>query len=173
MNDKEFLITLDDILTKEECIKFMKIIDDSPKTEKVSRSDYAEYNRLIHTDRAFANILFRRIKNHLPEEIDGKKIVCLNDHIRLSQYNEGGSFKVHRDGFNQDSMGNRSICTVNIFLNEDFEGGETDFLNEDHTLRFRAVPKSGRGAIFYSQQLHRGNEVINGRKYLFRTDIMV
>jgi hypothetical protein len=61
---------------------------------------------------------------------------------------------------------------VNIFLNEDFEGGHTDFLYDDgETLRMSVSPKKGTGAIFYSQQYHRGNKVI-GNKYLFRTDVM-
>ena len=68
----------------------------------------------------------------------------------------------------------RSCLTLNIFLNDDFEGGETDFLFDDkQTLRFSAKPKAGRAMLFYSQQYHRGNKVTKGEKYLLRTDIMI
>ena len=63
--------------------------------------------------------------------------------------------------------------TLNIFLNDNFEGGETEFLYNNKTLRYSAKPKLGRGALFDAQQYHRGNVVMNGNKYLMRTDVMV
>ena len=74
--------------------------------------------------------------------------------------------------------------TLNIFLNDDFGEGGTDFFervrtqnedgsyNLDFKLRYRVEPKAGRGALFYAKQLHRGNVVGNDYKYLIRTDVM-
>ena len=99
--------------------------------------------------------------------------MCCNDHFRFSKYTVGEEFKRHRDGVNQDSNGFRAKYTVNIFLNDDFEGGSTEFFNESGTSIFDAVPAVGRGMIFDGQIIHCGNKVTKGVKYLLRTDVMV
>ncbi len=170
MND--YLLTIDDLLTEEECKFFIKLIDDG-KLEKIDRANYAIYDRLIYNNKEFADLIYNRIKHLIPEIYNNQKIVCVNNHIRLSKYDINGEFKMHRDAINQDTNGNRSIFTVNVFLNDNFEGGETDFFYEDKTLRFSCKPKIGRGAIFYNQQFHQGNKVLSGNKYLFRTDVMI
>jgi predicted 2-oxoglutarate/Fe(II)-dependent dioxygenase YbiX len=105
----------------------------------------------------------------------GNQVTGLNDHFRFSKYHPGQQFGIHRDGINQDATGARSALTLNIFLNDDFEGGSTDFFhtrNEDD-LRFSVKPKPGRGALFFAQQYHCGRQVTKGFKYLLRTDVMV
>jgi len=67
-----------------------------------------------------------------------------------------------------------SYATLNIFLNDDFTGGETIFYEKDkRTITEKCKPKSGRGAFFYSQQFHEGAKITNGYKYLLRTDLMI
>ena len=74
-----------------------------------------------------------------------------------------------------------SMFTLNIFLNENFSGGETDFFNSCNTndLQFSIKPKTGRAGLFYAKQWHACNKVnfdtTKGQtyKYLLRTDIMV
>jgi hypothetical protein len=64
--------------------------------------------------------------------------------------------------------------TLNIFLNDNFEGGETTFYEKDgKTTRFVCKPKAGRGAFFYSQQFHEGNKILSGNKFLIRTDLFI
>ena len=124
-------------------------------------------------DKELAADLFNRVKQYIPAMINGFKVVGLNDHFRFSKYHPGGKFDVHKDGFNQDSQGNRSVWTLNIFLNRDFDGGETVFYYDTMQHRFTAKPKRGRGMLFDSQQYHCGNQVSNGKKYLIRTDVMI
>ena len=135
-----------------------------------------------------ANSLFEKLKTHIPNTYLGFNLLYINDHFRFSKYNVGGIFPLHKDGTNYDAgrveeydgYSTESIFTLNIFLNDDFEGGETDFFetdqtnNEDHImkLRFSVTPKTGRGALFYAKQYHRGNEVSVPYKYLIRTDVM-
>jgi hypothetical protein len=51
-------------------------------------------------------------------------------------------------------------------LNDDFDGGETLF--EDVTIE----PERGMALIFAHGYLHEGGEVLAGRKYVLRTDVM-
>jgi len=88
-------------------------------------------------------------------------------------FRPGEEFKKHADGINQDKYGNRSRYTVNIFLNDDFTGGETTFWIGVGGERKVAYPKAGRGAVFTRETLHCGNRVLTGQKFLIRTDVMV
>jgi predicted 2-oxoglutarate/Fe(II)-dependent dioxygenase YbiX len=133
-------------------------------------------------DQNLAEMLFRRIKPLLPETYRGFKILYLNSHFRFSKYNAGGQFPIHRDGTNLDkdrleTYGmTQSMFTLNIFLNDDFIGGETEFFTQRKgqiASRYVAKPKAGRAALFYANQLHRGNMVHTPYKYLLRTDVMV
>lgn len=177
-----YLNQIDDIFTSDECTELIKRANEKgwhlPGTG-------GSYMRSIIIDRELAEKLYLQLKKHIPDVYNGYKLLYINDHFRFSRYNVGGIFPVHQDGTNYDSSrvdefegySSESVFTLNIFLNEDFEGGETDFFetNEDGdelNLRFRVVPKTGRGALFYAKQYHRGNEVLTPYKYLIRTDVM-
>jgi hypothetical protein len=170
MKNIHFLEVIDDILTLDECKILIDFINKGKDIKKIDRGNYGSYFRLTMDNKQLAEEIFERIKNYLPNDNIYK---CCNSYFRLAKYDIGGEFKVHKDGFNQDNYGNRSHLTLNIFLNDDFEGGETDFFYDDTTFRFSAKPKIGRGALFYSQQFHCGNIVKSGNKYLLRTDIMI
>ena len=53
-----------------------------------------------------------------------------------------------------------------IYLNEEFEGGETSF--DDVTIR----PKTGTALCFIHELKHEGCPVKNGIKYALRSDII-
>jgi prolyl 4-hydroxylase len=165
-----FLTVIDNILTPEECKLFIEFIDKEKEIKKINRGAYGSYSRITWNNKAYADEIFNRIKKYLPKD---KNYKCCNQYFRLAKYDIGGEFKIHKDGTNQDNEGNRSHLTLNIFLNDDFEGGETDFFNDDKSFRYSASPRAGRGALFYSQQYHCGNVVKSGNKYLLRTDVMI
>lgn len=164
----KFLCVSDDLLSPELCKKLIEFFKEVP-LETVD-SGLALYNRGILHNMAWAEQLFEKIKDVIPAEF---RAVGCNECFRFSEYEPGGQFKMHRDGINQDSRGRRSVITVNIFLNDDFTGGSTDFYFDDRkTLRHSIEPKIGRAAVFDSQHCHLGRMVETGRKYLLRTDVM-
>jgi len=167
----KFLQIHDNIFTSEECQKLIKHFDSS-KVKFIDRG-IAEYYRLEEDSDEMATFLWNKIKLYLPKYYANGEIVCLNTHFRYSKYEHGMEFSKHRDGINQDKNGNRSVITFNIFLNDEFNGGETDFFDDSGKLIVSAKPKPGRAALFDSQILHCGNKVLNGCKYLLRTDVMI
>jgi len=169
--EDRLLKVIDNLLTEEECAELIKHINTS-KLEFVDRG-IAEYYRLQEDNPELANKLWNRIKGQLPSVYKGGLICCLNDHFRYSKYQPGMEFGRHRDALNQDKHGNRSIFTLNIFLNDDFGGGETDFFEESGSLFKSVKPKPGRAALFDNQIKHCGNKVLNDCKYLLRTDVMI
>jgi len=62
-----------------------------------------------------------------------------------------------------------------IYLNENFEGGDTVFLIKDEEKKYveieRIKPKMGQAIIFSHNMWHEG-EKVNGLKYMIRSDII-
>jgi prolyl 4-hydroxylase len=161
-----FFIVVDDLLTPQECKGFIEKLNKEEDLEHVDRG-IANYDRNVMIDGAFADVIYKRILPFLPA---GTR--RCNEYFRFSKYVPGQEFQMHRDGFNQDRFGNRTKYTVNIFLGEDWEGGSTDFYNEDRKLVTKVTPKTGRAGIFDREILHSGAKVTKGIKYLLRTDVM-
>ena len=54
-----------------------------------------------------------------------------------------------------------------------FQGGTSTFLNDDEDGGHEeCVPQTGSILVFQHDILHEGSELINGRKYAVRTDVM-
>jgi len=170
----DLLYVIDDILTSTECIEYMELFNDPTKVEDINEK-HRKYHRVQFQDSELADKLYDKVKNYIPKKI--KKIaVGMNSHIRLSKYDTNQFFGIHKDGINVEKDNNQimSYATLNIFLNEDFEGGETIFYeNDKRTITEKCKPKTGRGSFFYSQQFHEGAKIMNGYKYLLRTDLMI
>lgn len=164
-------IPVDGLLTPDECAEFIKNLDDPAKIKPVD-SGTAQYDRNFYNSQEFAAVMFERIKKYLPASVQATGI-C-NPVFRFSKYHDGQEFKLHQDGFNQDAKtGFRTKYTVNIFLNTEFEGGQTLFFEDSKNLVFKAEPAVGRGVIFDREVWHSGALVKNGYKYLLRTDVML
>lgn len=169
--DGKFIHIYDGLLTPTECAFFIKQFDGPVSKLKFQDRGIAQYDRGLFVSQEWADRIYERIKDVLPRAI--LPFVCINDHFRFSKYHDGGYFGLHQDGLSQNSRGYRTILTVNIFLNSEFYGGETDFYADDKkTLCVQATPLEGRGAIFDREIYHMGNTVRGGYKYLLRTDVM-
>ena len=103
------------------------------------------------------------------------------EHMSIIRYKdiERGVFKPHYDTFFPEAdyyqkemqKGGQRVKTCLIYLNEDFEGGETDFPN----MGIRIKPTIGKLAIWDNvdsngeiivESLHEGMQVTKGTKYL-------
>jgi len=144
-----------------------------------------------------ASELFSRVKSHLPSgeprsfgyPIEPKPLACdgLNERLRFLRYDPGDFFAQHRDGsYRRDDGSSQSYLTLMLYLNSgggvDYEGGETCFLLDTRFAREAPgsmgspdvihTPQTGDVLIFAHPVLHQGNEVLSGRKYAVRTDVM-
>ena len=59
------------------------------------------------------------------------------------------------------------MLTLIVYLNDDFEGGETDF-----DLGVCVDPRPGTALLFQHFLLHEGCKVTAGMKYVLRSDVM-
>jgi len=132
----------------------------------------------------------------LQKERKQYKAAGLNEKMRFLRYDPGTYFAPHCDGSytrsGEPGVGEKSFVTMQLYLNEDFEGGATRFVSADAEEdscevsidgsvahcdadtadSVRVVPLTGSVLLFQHDCLHEGAPVRAGRKYAMRTDVM-
>ena len=84
------------------------------------------------------------------------------DTFDLVKYNTGGFYIAHKDtGIGLEYR----LLTIIIYLNENFDGGETCISELGKDIR----PKTGHILIFPSNMLHEGKAVNEGNKFILLT----
>jgi predicted 2-oxoglutarate/Fe(II)-dependent dioxygenase YbiX len=91
---------------------------------------------------------------------------------QVVQYKQGEMFDFHYDGVPSKKLSPAwsRVATVMIYLNDNFEGGETEFKKIHAKIR----PEQGKVVLFWSalngnlipESLHRGNKITKGTKWL-------
>jgi prolyl 4-hydroxylase len=100
--------------------------------------------------------------------------------LQVVKYQPGGFYSAHYDASCDDlkecvdfeKNGGQRMVTMIIYLNDDYEGGETEFPNLNQKYKL----DKGGGLLFYSLEkngnkchplsLHSGTPVISGKKYI-------
>lgn len=163
----------DALISASECIGYWHIVDQAPDVRGNLRLQ-------IHDTGLFTSLLYERVKSLLPPDVDlyhaTRTSIGLNDHWRMARYEKGDHFKLHSDNCAWIDEDCQSCYTVNIYLNDNFTGGNTRFYDEERRLLFQITPRKGRALVFRQpptqRYLHDGEIVQSGVKYLLRTDIM-
>ena len=91
-----------------------------------------------------------------------------NPRLRLYRYGPGERHGVHWDTVVELAAGVRSLLTLVFYLNDDFEGGETDFPE----LTTCIAPHRGRALLFQHRISHEAMAVRSGAKFVLRTDVL-
>ncbi|ETO29871.1 hypothetical protein RFI_07249 [Reticulomyxa filosa] len=141
--------------------------------------EYRNCQRVLTLSETVSKDLWLRLRKHLTKEAvdfvrpfgfgnEGVWIpLGINAALRFTKYGKGHYFKPHRDGSFVHDANLRSVYTVMIYLNEDFEGGETRFFHTHKNERyltsndfdaFHVRPATGTCLIF--------NHDVSGTKYI-------
>lgn len=138
----------------------------------------AEMLGLRNNDRAafdspeFADELWLRLRPFVPSPLFGRTAIGLSETLKFYRYDVGQTFKMHQDGSVKRPNGEKSQVTFMIYLNDDFEGGHTKFeLREPHQAA-DVAPQAGMALLFLHTLRHEGAQVLEGRKYVLRSDVM-
>jgi hypothetical protein len=130
------------------------------------RKDVRNNQRVMIDDVDRASHLWQRAEVYVPKFVGNWQASGINERLRFYRYDIGQQFNWHHDGAFERPNGERSRLTFMIYLNDDFEGGETSF--GDVIIK----PIKGMALFFVHQLRHKGETVILGRKYVLRTDVM-
>ncbi len=162
--------TVPNVLTESECAAYIARIrsgdaEVAPITQGI---DLAVRNntRVMWDDAAEADGLLERVKAFVPKRFRDEELACANPRLRLYRYQVGEKHGLHFDTV-VELPGMRSRMTMVFYLNDDFEGGATDFPE----LPLRVVPQRGSALLFQHRVLHEAMPVTRGEKFVLRTDL--
>lgn len=169
------IFLIENFLTNEECDHYIELTKDKVFEEakinmqgrQVMSKGIRNNDRLIVFDNKLAENLFQKASGFLPQTHKNYKVTGFNEMFRIYKYSPGQRFKMHRDGSYIRNEHEKSFYTFLIYLNDDFEGGETEFEG-----LFTVAPKKGSALVFHHPLRHEGKTLINGLKFVLRTDIM-
>lgn len=147
-------------------------------------------------DTAFHDLLWSRVSQYVPSSVNGRSVQGLNRRFRIYRYVPGAEYRCHIDGAwppsgikpddtyvydaSPEDKKQSSMYTFLVYLNDEFEGGETTFFlpgAREGTLNAYPVrPVMGSVAVFPHGEangtlLHEGTGVRKGAKYIIRTDV--
>lgn len=188
----------------------VKFLPDAPIRDDGSEASVLAHNVYWLVDQPFHDILWNRVKPFVPAHVSGRKARGINRRFRVYRYVPGAEYRCHIDGAwppsgkSVDASGNEkyhydvsagtpgvpkevqlptkqsSLFTFLMYLNDEFEGGETTFflpsVREGILNSYSLLPVMGAVAVFPhgendSALLHEGTGVRSGCKYIVRTDV--
>jgi predicted 2-oxoglutarate/Fe(II)-dependent dioxygenase YbiX len=172
ITDKIF--TIENFLTPEECGHYIDLSEkinyemakvDADRGQRVL-TEIRNNSRAFYESPELARAFWERLQPFVPAVLGNSIAVGLNERFRFYKYEPGQRFKGHIDGSFIRNAQEASYFTFMIYLNDDYEGGETKFL--EHKIS----PRKGMALLFLHNLYHEGSEVMSGVKYVLRTDVM-
>ncbi len=169
------IFCIEDFFSEEECNEWIAFSEqqgyalakiDMGFRKQVVNTAIRNNTRVIHDSEALALEVWQKIRPFVIPETEHGVAYGVNERFRFYKYTAGQQFRTHRDGSYIKSIKEWSAYTLIIYLNEEIEGGETQF--ED----FAVVPKKGAAILFRHAIVHAGLPIKKGVKYVLRTDIM-
>jgi len=164
---------IEHFLSPAECAEMIKLSEDLGYEQATVNTGYSHEvidsirnnDRVIYDNYHIAQLFWGHAKDYLP------KIPCwhrfsFNERFRFYRYKESQIFRWHSDGAYKRKPTEVSKVTFIIYLNDDFEGGSTDF------KAFKVQPKIGSALVFPHKIVHQGSATTRGTKYVIRTDVM-
>ena len=136
-----------------------------PGGEKIDLS-LRNNTRIMWDDEDEAAELLSFVADTVPHSFRGSPLVGANERLRVYRYAPGEKQSAHWDT-EVEFEERTSRVTLVFYLNEDFEGGHTNFPELDQ----RVVPGTGDALIFQHRVLHVAEPVTSGVKYVLRTDL--
>lgn len=167
------------ILTKEECQNLIQWHNSHRHLEKVgSLIDYWGI-RKMHIKNEYIRLLFQKVQNHCISEIyNATGQVFHTEMATMTRWHIGGVQDPHLDTLSNDEVredpnietkvasGEKSPSrewTVIVYLNDDYNGGETYFPPTDYyPFGHQVEPEVGSGFLF--QGIYHGHGVFKVRR---------
>lgn len=182
----EDIFTIDGLFSPEECAALIRRGEQIGYEAATVRTaggpkmmtNVRNNDRAIFRDVGFADDLWARVAPYVPPVLDGARATGLYPEFRFYRYDPGQRFKRHVDGAVETPAGERSKLTLLVYLNDGYAGGDTVFSDYEYqeggviVHEQRITPKLGLVLIFRHERRHEGEALVEGRKYVLRTDVL-
>eukprot|EP00732_Lithocolla_globosa_P004665 Lithocolla_globosa_v1_NODE_4417_length_1439_cov_14.143064.p1 type:complete len:294 gc:universal NODE_4417_length_1439_cov_14.143064:83-964(+) len=174
-------------LTKQQCQDLWENrFKDPEKIEGYSSSITRVVDRCGVDDSVFAQWLQEQLMPGIPRrykvEVEDPALGPFSEgewsfsfvfpRIQLFNYSVAGHFSVHHDGPIYYSPHKRSLFTVLIYLNEEYEGGRTVVYTDDMKQSYEVPNNLGTAFTMLQRMKHQGSPVISGQKFALRCDLI-
>lgn len=164
--DKIYL--LKNILTPEECDKYIKYINEN-EIEQAQRLPCKTYNPryvdYLKNDQQSIEF-WEKLNGIVPQMYQGRTLKRVLDIVPVAKYRfpESDGTTIHTDFVHANDI----VYAVVLYLNDNFEGGETSVYPDDSDIPIITnKAKQGDGIIFHISMRHRGHPT-KGEKYIIR-----
>lgn len=174
------ILEIYNFLTPKEC---QEIID-TAKNQGMFESSVSNYGTRVDKDTRKSKTAILLDEKCMKVAKYCEKITGIprenQEELQVTQYEPGGKFIDHFDAYSETdeeyknkmnrNAGQRKSTFI-VYLNDNFEGGETEFVN----LGLKIKPETGKAILFWNvddqekileKSKHRGNEVKNGEKWI-------
>eukprot|EP01084_Bolivina_argentea_P089699 161803_1 len=143
-------------------------------------NEFRNHQKLSIDNTKMADYIFNRIESIIPKQFDNRTFVNINERLRFLRYSPQQYFGAHYDGMYRRHNGQRSLITIIIYLNDNYNGGQFTFLHPTNEHKTHSIkPKTGMILLFEQNELyHQGSMVLNNNqnenifKYCIRSDLM-
>lgn len=170
----DYIFTIDSFITEDNCMTILSQINENDFSHapivtsrgEELKTDIRKNKRIIFDDYKLSESLFNQNKKHFPLTLSGRNLIGLNEKFRIYKYSKNEYFKPHADTPYKRKNGELSLLSLLIYLNNDYKGGETKF------DRIKVKGSTGMALVFHHGLIHEGSKVLEGFKYVLRTDVM-
>jgi hypothetical protein len=172
-NPAEGIYTIDSFLQPEELGEFREMVL-SPPAEADQFTANGLFKNFKAIDQALATRFYERLVLSGLTADRGHAFLRANKYVMAGHYRPGDQFSLHTDTglFYDRKGGEKSRWTLLVYLNDDFEGGQTTFFTDAGKEMVWIQPRAGRALLFNIDLWHRGEEVRGGEKMWIGCEII-
>ena len=159
--DNYRLYEIDNLFRPDECNNFIDIIENK-RMEPINNKIFKNQYRITFSDSWINQEITERL---IPHNLtySKKKFRVLNDKIHYVKYYNGSYMQKHRDMYAKNNI----LSTLIIYLNDNYNQGETYLYNPKMKTSLSICAKTGKGFVFPgSDILHGCRKVVGIKKVL-------
>ncbi len=178
------IFTVSGLFSRDECVQVISQVESlgfaaaSVRTSQGPQmmTHIRNNDRVNFQDEALAEQMWQRVRTFLPE-LDEEVPCGIDPRLRVYRYVPGQQFKRHKDGTATSESGQTSKLSYLVYLNDDYEGGSTEFRDyrDVDGVREKVIssvtPATGMALLFRHKRWHEGTPVTTGTKYVLRSDV--
>mmetsp|Transcript_37381 Transcript_37381/g.59864 ORF Transcript_37381/g.59864 Transcript_37381/m.59864 type:complete len:305 (+) Transcript_37381:27-941(+) len=180
--DGRWCVRIKDVLTKAECDELIKFSEEQGYEDALVNIGYGRQQkmpefrnckRMMIDSVEMATCLWNRVQQFIPTYFNDRRKIEFNERLRFLRYNKKEFFAPHFDGVYRRPTGELSQITLLLYLNNDFKGARTNFIDMDDDQCYHApVITPGMMILFQHDMFHEGAVLEEGCKYIMRSDVM-
>ncbi len=162
------LFILHGVFEAHACEELIKVADKA-LWHRSSASQVDGPTRWTQRARLNTGVLDAAVSLVIPVSVTGWRFLRVaTERAIVIRYDQSDFFPPHTDSSYEPTFSQKSFYTLLVYLNDNFEGGETRFSEIDRVVR----PERGSALVIPHGVVHEGLPVKGGTKYALHTFVL-